>query len=161
MVNIIDKDIVKKVRAALEPIVSELELELFDVTFRRESTGRTLRVTIDREAEIPGLEECTEVSRRLSAWLDREDLIPYDGYSLEVSTPGLERPLRNEKDFRKFTGKICKITTKDKDESGRRSYTGEIVSAEDGVLRLFIDKESKEFEIKIDNISKAVMQPGF
>ncbi|QAR33079.1 ribosome maturation factor RimP [Geovibrio thiophilus] len=161
MGNFIEKDISSKVRNALGPIVKEIGVDIFDVTFRREKTGRTLRIVIDREESLPGLEECAEVSRRISKWLDEADLIPYDGYSLEVSTPGLERPLRSEKDFLKFSGKICKVTAKEKDDTGRKSYTGAILGVENGSLKLFVEKENKEFCIKLDNIAKAVLQLDF
>ncbi|MCD8493330.1 MAG: ribosome maturation factor RimP [Geovibrio sp.] len=161
MGNFIEKDISSKVRNALVPIVKEIGVDIFDVTFRREKTGRTLRIVIDREDCLPGLDECAEISRRISKWLDEADFIPYDGYSLEVSTPGLERPLRSEKDFLKFSGKICKVTAKEKDDTGRKSYTGTITGVENGVVKLFVEKENKEFCIKLDNIAKAVLQLDF
>jgi ribosome maturation factor RimP len=157
----IDKKIVSAVRTALAPIAKEAGVEIFDVTFKRDKTGRTLRIVIDREDELPGLDECADISRHLSKWLDEADIIPYDNYSLEVSTPGLERPLREEKDFLKFIGKICTITAKEKDETGRKSYTGRIDGVVDDSVRLFVEKENKEFFIKLNNVSKALLQLEF
>lgn len=161
MGNFIEKDVLSKIRKALVPIASTVGVDIFDVTFRREKTGRTLRIVIDGEDALPGLDECADVSRRISEWLDETDMIPYDSYNLEVSTPGLERPLRSEKDFLKFIGKNCKITTNIKDETGRKSYTGKILGVENSCVKLFIENENKEFCIKLEIIAKAILQLDF
>ncbi|WP_022849791.1 ribosome maturation factor RimP [Limisalsivibrio acetivorans] len=153
-----DKEIIEKVRAAAVSVAEGHGVELFDITFRSERGGRVLRIYIDRDNETPGLEECALVSRDLSEILDKEDIIPYERYNLEVSTPGLDRPLRNERDFEKYTGKLCKITMKVKDETGRKNYTGRINGVDNGSVLIYVDKESKEFALEIDNISKARLE---
>lgn len=147
--------IIKKISPQIEKTISDEGLELFDITLRSERGGKVLRILIDSEKGA-GIDDCSKISRAVSQWLDSdENLIPFDRYSLEVSTPGLERPLRNEKDFVRFAGKKCKIVTKEKDESGRKNYTGVIETAEDGIVRLYVEKESTSFDIAADNIAKA------
>ena len=98
-------------------------LEVFDVQLRREPIGMVLRVVIDRPDpgrvetvdESVGIEDCQRVSHDLSALLDVEDEFGEtdlaDKYTLEVSSPGLDRPLRHEADYRRFAGRLAKIVT--------------------------------------------------
>lgn len=161
MKNPVNKTVIEKIRPQIESILGKKGYELFDITLRSESTGKILRITIDSKKGT-GIEDCSEASRLVSAFLDADDsLIPFDNYSLEVSTPGLTRPLRSEHDFDMFKGRKCKITTKTKDESGRASYTGIIRSVKDGAVELFVEKENKTFCITIENISKANLEVEF
>ena len=110
-----------RVREIAERVARSFGLDVFDVQFRREAAGWVLRVIIDRPAGLEPVEarpgapadsisvaECARVSRDLSALLDVED--PLDrAYTLEVSSPGLDRPLRHEADYRRFTGRLAKI----------------------------------------------------
>jgi ribosome maturation factor RimP len=155
------KVIVGKIKPEIEKILAQKGIELFDITLLSERSGMTLRIYIDTEKGA-GIDDCTEASRAVSAYLDSdENIVPLDKYSLEVSTPGLERPLRTEGDFVRFTGKKCKILTREKDASGRKSYTGVIDSASEGVVRLNVEKESQIFDIPIENISKASLVVEF
>ena len=99
--------IVDKAQAFLQSFLPSLGLELFDVQFRREGHGWVLRVFIDSESGI-SLDNCSDVSRELGQYLDVEDLIDH-AYHLEVSSPGLERPLRSKEDFAKYRGKSAKV----------------------------------------------------
>ena len=98
------------VRAAAERVARSYGLEIFDVQFRREAQGMVLRVRIDRPGsgataeESVSVEDCARVSRDLSAILDVEDVVP-TAYTLEVSSPGLDRPLRRADDYRRFAGR--------------------------------------------------------
>lgn len=133
-------------------------LEIFDVQFRRESLGLVLRVMIDR---LPGagadtgmasaatadggpapdgvtVEDCQHVSHDLSALLDVEGDtmgIPDDEYTLEVSSPGLDRPLRGEEDYRRFVGRLAKIVTREAIER-QSAFAGRITGVEDGAVLL-------------------------
>lgn len=150
-----NKFVIDKIKPQIKKALQEKGLELFDVTLRSERGGVILRITIDTEKGA-GIDDCTEASRAVSAYLDSdESIIPFDKYNLEVSTPGLERPLRTEADFKRFIGRKCKIVTKDKDEAGRKNYTGVISKAEGGTVTLEVEKESQTFEISIVNVSKA------
>lgn len=161
MKNPVNKHIVEKIRPEIVNILSKKGFELFDITFRSEPSGKILRITIDT-VKGAGIEDCSEASKLVSAFLDADDkLIPVDSYSLEVSTPGLLRPLRTAEEFGRFIGRKCKITTKVKDETGRSSYTGFIKSVDAGIVELFVEKENKSFNLNIENISKANLEVEF
>src|SRR3982750_3210954 len=95
-------------------IAESYGLEIFDVQFRREAAGMVLRVQIDRPGpaataeDSVSVEDCAHVSRDLSAVLDVEDVVP-TAYTLEVSSPGLDRPLRRPDDYRRFVGRLAKL----------------------------------------------------
>ena len=118
--------LIDRIRAVAERVAQSYSLEIFDVQFRRESAGWMLRIFVDVpwDPDAPGAQEpagmvpgeggsvtvqdCERVSRDVSAILDVEELIPHH-YTLEVSSPGLDRPLRNAADYRRFTGRLAKI----------------------------------------------------
>ena len=123
-------------------------LEIFDVQLRRESIGIVLRVIIDRpDRGVPeraedavGIEECQRVSQDLSALLDVEEENLGEGalaqhYTLEVSSPGLDRPLRHEADYRRFAGRAAKVVT-DEPMDGQSAFAGRIVGVEQGQVVL-------------------------
>jgi ribosome maturation factor RimP len=137
-----------RVREAAARVARSYGLEIFDVQLRRESIGTVLRVIIDRPdrgvpekpEESVGIDECQRVSQDLSALLDVED----DGlsepalgqqYTLEVSSPGLDRPLRHEADYRRFQGRLAKIVTTEP-MNGQSAFAGRIVAVEGGVIVL-------------------------
>src|SRR5258708_24043546 len=101
--------VVEKVRGIAERVAASYGLEVFDVQFRREAPGMVLRVRIDRpgaaatEADSVSVGDCANVSRDLSAIVDVEDVVP-TAYTLEVSSPGLDRPLRGLDYYRRFPG---------------------------------------------------------
>src|SRR5919204_5455512 len=103
-------DVVEQVRSIATRVAASYGLEIFDVQFRREGRGMVLRVQVDRPGpaataeESVSVEDCAHVSRDLSAILDVEDVVP-GAYTLEVSSPGLDRPLRREDDYRRFAGR--------------------------------------------------------
>jgi len=84
--------IVEKIQGFVESILPAMDLELVDLEYRREGEGWVLRVFLDGSDGI-GIDQCTKVSREISFFLDVEDLIPH-AFNLEVSSPGLERPLK-------------------------------------------------------------------
>ena len=106
--------VVEDVRRLVDRIAASYGLEIFDVQYRREASGMVLRVQIDRPGpaataeECVSVEDCQHVSRDLSATLDVEDVVP-GAYTLEVSSPGLDRPLRDLGDFRRFAGRRAKL----------------------------------------------------
>src|SRR5882672_7308893 len=112
-------DIVGQVRVIASRVAASFGLEIFDVQFRREAGGMVLRVLIDRPGsgataeESVSVEDCARVSRDLSAVLDVEDVVP-TAYTLEVSSPGLDRPLRRADDYRRFAGRRAKIVMREK-----------------------------------------------
>jgi len=111
-------DLIEQVRQAAARVAGGYGLEIFDVQYRRESSGMVLRVRIDRLGpsasadDSVSVEDCARVSRDLSAILDVEDIVP-TAYTLEVSSPGLDRPLRRLDDYRRFAGRRAKLVLKE------------------------------------------------
>lgn len=132
-----------KTEQLLEPILKELQFELYDVEFVKEAGTFYLRAFIDKEGGIT-INDCEAVSRRLSDLLDQKDFIP-DAYILEVSSPGLGRQLKKEKHFKKSIGeeieiKLFKPIEKQKEFSGiLKSFTEKVlvISEENGNLLEF------------------------
>lgn len=104
----------ERIRAIAERVAASRGLEVWDVQSRREAQGHVIRVVIDRPGpsatpeESVSIEDCEQVNRELGTILDVEDPIPF-AYTLEVSSPGLDRPLRGPDDYRRFTGRLAKI----------------------------------------------------
>ena len=132
-----------KTEQLLEPILKELQFELYDVEFVKEAGTFYLRAFIDKEDGIT-INDCETVSRKLSDLLDQKDFIP-DSYILEVSSPGLGRQLKKEKHFEKSIGeevelKLFKAIEKQKEFSGiLESFTEEVlvIQEENGNVREF------------------------
>jgi ribosome maturation factor RimP len=128
-------DLIEKVRAVADRVAGSYELEIFDVQFRRESSGMVLRVRLDRPgpSAVPedsvSVDDCARVSRDLSAMLDVEDVVP-TAYTLEVSSPGLDRPLRHLKDYRRFEGRRAKLVMREAVD-GQTFFKGVLRGVED------------------------------
>ena len=111
-------DIVERVRDLAMRVAGTYGLEIFDVQFRREASGMVLRIRLDRPGpaataeDSVGVDDCARVSRDLSAVLDVEDVVP-TAYTLEVSSPGLDRPLRHAADYRRFCGRRAKLVMRE------------------------------------------------
>lgn len=127
-----------------EPIAADNDAEIWDVEFVKEGADWYLRVLLDREGGI-NINQCEAVSRALGKRLDDEDPIPH-AYYLEVSSAGIERPLKRESDFRKFLGHKV-LARLYKAENGVKEFTGVIQAYENGVLTLVTeDGNEKIFE---------------
>lgn len=142
--------VVETVTKLVEPIVAELHLELVEVQFRREAVGWVLRLIIDGEAGVT-LDNCATVSREVSSLLEVEDPIE-QAYNLEVSSPGLDRPLKKERDFIRFKGSKVKVTTSEPIE-GQKHFGGVIEDFDQNMLSLATDQGL--LEIPYDQIAKA------
>jgi ribosome maturation factor RimP len=155
---------VERIREAASRVVESHGLEVFDVQLRRESTGWIVRVFIDRPGpsgtpeDSVGVEDCAAVSRELSTILDVEE--PLDrAYTLEVSSPGLDRPLRGARDFERFTGRAAKIVL-DEPMDGQSAFAGRIRGLEDGML-VFEAEGRKLRRIALTNIKRARLDVEF
>jgi ribosome maturation factor RimP len=137
-----------RIRQLAGRVAHSYGLDIFDVQLRRESIGMVLRVIIDRPdrgvpekpEEAVGIEECQRVSHDLSALLDVEDdqigeSSLEKNYTLEVSSPGLDRPLRHEADYRRFAGRLAKLVTTEP-LNGQSAFSGRIAGVEDGDVLL-------------------------
>jgi ribosome maturation factor RimP len=110
-----------------------------------------LRITLDGNVT---LDNCADVSKALSDWLDGID-VPAARYNLEVSSLGIDRPLKSEAEFAAFIGKVCKLTVKTKGQDGRKRYKGRIIKAVDGEITLSSEEEGCKFILSIEDIAKA------
>jgi ribosome maturation factor RimP len=143
-----------------EPPIRDAGFDLIEVQFGREHSGTVLRLFIDTPEGSGGSvthEDCERVSRDVSAVLDVADNIPH-AYQLEVSSPGLDRPLRRERDFARFVGESARIRLND-GVAGRRNFSGTLRSAKDGRVEIACDGRSYEFPI--DDIARANLIPDW
>ncbi len=163
-------DRLSRVRPIVERVAASHGLAIFDVQYRRESLGWVLRVFVDRpESAAPGdgdavaepggvtIEDCRRVSLDLSAVLDVEDVIEH-AYTLEVSSPGLDRPLREAGDYRRFAGRLAKIVVSEPVD-GQSHLTGRLGGLEGdrlvGDIVLLADSKGRVHRIPLSRISRA------
>jgi ribosome maturation factor RimP len=143
-----------------EPYVRDAGFDLVELQFGREPGGWVLRIFIDlpegREGSV-GHDDCERVSRDISAALDVADRIPH-AYQLEVSSPGLDRPLRRERDFARFAGQSARIRLVEGVE-GRRNFSGTLRAASDG--RVEIECDGRSYQLPIDDVAKANLVPDW
>ncbi|MBQ1950994.1 MAG: ribosome maturation factor RimP [Clostridia bacterium] len=141
-----------------EPITAELGLMLWDVRFIKEGATWILRVIIDREDQPVSINDCVDVSRRLSPVLDEADPIA-QSYCLEVTSPGADRELVRPEHFAYYEGYPVKVTFYRPDDSGQREITGILLGFEDNTLRLLNEaEESLAFDKKQIAVVHAVDQ---
>ena len=141
----------------IEPVVEGMGYEVVDIDFRPHPTDGLLRIFIDKPDGIQ-LEDCEAVSKQVSGVLDVEDPIPGQ-FNLEVSSPGLERPLRKQQDFTRFAGEKVKIKLSVPTLEGQRNFTGKLMGMQDNEVILQADNETHYFPL--DSIDKAHIVPQF
>ena len=135
----------------VEPVVAGMGYELVDL--QASNGGRLLRLFIDKPGGI-GLEDCAAVSRQLSRVLEVEG-VDYD--RLEVSSPGLDRPLRKASDFERFAGQRAEVRMRRKDESGQRRFVGVLKGVADGRVNLELD--GKVVALALEEMERAKLAP--
>jgi len=143
--------IIEKVEEFAKTLLPSMGLELVEVQFRREGHGWVLRLFIDCETGVT-VDHCADVSREVSVFLDVEDLIEHE-YHLEVSSPGLERPLKAVRDYERFIGRKAKIKLRESVE-GEKVYVGEIQSVQGDRVELAV-KEKGVVVLPFEYIRKA------
>jgi len=134
----------------IEPVVESLGLELVEATFKKEGGRRVLRVIVDREGGVD-LDTIAEASRKVSRRLDLEDF-GHDSYTLEVSSPGVERPLKSPADFITRVGEKVKVKTFAPVE-GSKTHTGTIAAADETAVTIAV--EDGERRLAYDDISSS------
>ena len=150
--------------ALAEPYIRDAGFDLVEVQSGREPTGWVVRLFIDgpQSEGSDGLvpvshADCERVSRDVSAALDVADLIPH-AYQLEVSSPGLDRPLRRERDFARFVGRSARIRLAEGVE-GRRNFSGMIRGAQAGLVE--IECEGRSYQLPVEQVAKANLMPDW
>lgn len=155
-------DICGRVTAIAQPILESLRIELVDIEFKRSGREMILCLFIDKEGGVT-VDDCADVSRELSLIIDVEDFIP-GNYSLEVSSPGLDRPLKKVSDYERFAGKLVKIKTYEPfpDDAGnlRKTFLGQLVGLENGLVTMRLT-EGQTASIPLERIAKANLEFEF
>jgi ribosome maturation factor RimP len=153
------EEILDKVRQLAAPLAAQEGMELVDVEFGGGGGRQILRIYIDRQGGV-SLEDCTSISRALSAALDVED--PLQGsYDLEVSSPGLDRPLRTPEHFQKYAGEKVRVKTFGPlpECENRKTFVGILKGYENG--KVMVDVDGKVFNVPHGQVSKANVEPVF
>ena len=144
------RDIEVKVEELVTPIVDSKNFELVDVEYIKEGSNWYLRVCIDKEAGID-IDDCVEVSRELEVKLDEDDFIK-EAYILEVSSPGLTRPLKKEKDYLRNIGRRVEVKLYKADDCPKE-FEAELKSYKDDKATLLIDGEDTEREFGVKDFA--------
>ena len=139
-----------------EPVVNGMGYELIEIEYQPNPKYGVLRLFIDKASGIQ-VEDCSAVSRQISAVIDVED--PVSGkFNLEVSSPGMDRPLRRAEDFQQFSGEVVKIKTSMPFE-GQRNFKGLLKGLEEDLV--IVECDDKEVRLPITAIDKARLVPDF
>ena len=147
------------VRAVAQRVVEGRGFELVDVEVKRGRAESVVRLFVDKEGGI-GLAELQSVSEEVSAILDAEDPIA-SNYTLEVSSPGLDRALKSEADYRRFVGRLVKLASYEPVD-GRRHWMGRLQSVDGGVLAVVLEKEKgKVVHVPLAKVSHGRLEVEF
>jgi ribosome maturation factor RimP len=159
-----DAPVVERVREVAARVASTHGLDIFDVQFRREASGMVLRVRLDRPGpaatpeESVSVDDCARVSRDLSAMLDVDDVVPV-AYTLEVSSPGLDRPLRHADDYRRFSGRRAKLVMREAVD-GQKFVKG-ILAGIEGADVLIDGDDGRRHQVPVGVITRANLEVEF
>jgi len=143
-----------RVREITAPVLSDMGVELDDMELKKMGSKFLLRIFIDKEGGVT-IDDCAKASREIEAQLDVQDPMPA-AYMLEVSSPGLDRPLRKPGDFKRFSGKTVRIVTLTAIEN-QTFFIGEISVAGDAGVELLLPK-GRVVNIPYENISRARLE---
>jgi ribosome maturation factor RimP len=155
----------ERIRDIAARVAASYGLDIFDVELRREGGRQVLRVVLDRPGanltaeESVSLDDCARVSEEVSAILDVEDIVPADRYTLEVSSPGLDRPLRDPEDYRRFAGRRAKIVVSAPIER-QTAFAGRVLGL-DGDEVMFESEGGKQVRLPLRLITRARLDVEF
>lgn len=148
----------ESIRALLVPILDSLGLSLWDMEFQKSGPKWLLRIYIEREGTGVTLQDCETVSRDLGAVLDVEDIISH-AYTLEVSSPGLDRALTKPEHFVRFAGSLVRIKTYQL-INGEKVFRGKLISADAECVTLEL-ASGNVLEVPVKDIAKASLEVDF
>jgi ribosome maturation factor RimP len=155
-------DVVAVVTQFVAPILAALDMELVDIEYKREGREMVLRLFIDKAGGV-NLDDCATVNRELSQLLDVEEAIE-GRYNLEVSSPGLNRPLKKVADYQRYLGRLVKIKTFEllPDDAGnlRKTFLGELLGVADKTVRIRLT-EGQTAAIPLEKVAKANLEFEF
>lgn len=150
------QSIEERVMEFTQPVVDQLGLELVDVEFVKEGASWYLRVYIDKPGGVE-VDDCQAVSGQVSDLLDQHDPIS-QAYYLEVSSPGLDRPLKKDKDFQRYAGELVKLNTY-APLDGKKSFTGKLIGLQDDGIH--VEVSGKELIFSKDKVSSVRLEISF
>ncbi len=150
MAKLDDKEIIEKIEKIVTPVIDEMGLSLVDVEYMQDGGYWYVRIYIENLNGDITLEECAAISGKIDEDIDR---LIEQRFFLEVSSPGIERPLKKIEDFVRFQGEKVKVSLKHKVEDNK-NFEGILVKTEDGIIFLEVD-ENKVLEIPFTEIRKA------
>jgi len=151
--------VLERVRGVAQRVTEDRGFELVDVELNSNRGGQLVRLYVDNESGI-GLDDLQSVSEEVSAILDASDPIS-SSYTLEVSSPGLDRPLLREADYRRFLGRLAKLSSYELVD-GRRHWTGRLSSVDAGVVTLVLEDEGgAEARIPLAKIAHGRLEVEF
>ena len=158
---------IEKVREVAERVANSSGLEIVEIDLRGGGKARMLRIVIDKPNGVTH-EDCANLSREVGTILDVEDAVPGGSYTLEVSSPGLDRKLLKAADYERFAGSRVKLMTR-QPVNGNRHFEGKLESFHDGRLMLDVtpvrkkakanDGSPQKLEIELANVEKANLVP--
>ena len=147
------EQIIERVKELLQPLIEERGLKLVDVEYI--TAGKPVLRIYVYNPEGTSIEDCEWISRRIGALLDIEDLIPVS-YILEVSSPGLDRKLKNKEEYDIFKGRDVKIVLSEPIEEGKNVYEGVLQGLEDD--NVFLETDGETIKIPLEKISKTNLE---
>jgi ribosome maturation factor RimP len=150
------REVIERVHHLAGPILLSEGFELVEVEYRREGRGWVLRFYVDKEGGIT-LDDCARISREVGRTLDVEDFIEVP-YTLEVSSPGLTRSLKGEKDFVRYRDRLVKVTTNQPIEN-RRQFRGRLRGVLENQIEIEVD--GRIFVVPLSLVSKANLEVEF
>ena len=156
--------VIEQIEKLVQPLLEDLGCELVDLEYQREQRGWVLRFFLDKEGGI-NLDQCAMASREISSLMDVENIIS-TAYSLEVSSPGIERPLKKSPDFKRFIGQLAKIktiTSIDPDATGknRKTFVGTLSGFEGEDVLLTLKNTTDAIRVPLQQIDKANLHYEF
>jgi len=150
VINVKVAEVVERVKVAVEPALSSLGLEIIDIEYRHEPVGKVLRIYIDQQQGVT-VETCSQASEVISEILDNSDILE-DVYTLEVSSPGIERKLTKVSHYKRFVGKAIAVKT-NLARQGRKRFKGKLVKA--GVDGFSVEVDGEILDFRYEEVAKA------
>jgi ribosome maturation factor RimP len=151
----VEQETVRSLTELVTPVVESEGMELVDLQYRRERNGWVVRLFVDKPGGI-NLDDCGSVSAQIGHLLDVENIIPHS-YTLEVSSPGVTRPLKKLEDFIRFKGRAA-VLRLDGPVLGRKTWRGKILEVRGGIIELSPKDPGEKVEIPFERIEKAHLE---
>ncbi len=148
------RSIAQKASLIVAPVLANLGYELVECEYLMEEGRFILRLYVDKEGGVT-LEDCELISRAVGDLIDVEEVVP-GRYNLEVSSPGIARPLRNRRDFEKYVGNTVKIKTTEQID-GRGNFKGELLGMDGDDILVSVD--NTEYRVPYEKLLKAKIEP--